>query len=426
MNQLITLENINYLVVLLEGILSFLSPCILPLLPIYLGYLAGNGKRTDENGNIIYERKTVMVNTIAFVIGISVSFFLLGFSFSAIGTIFNNYKATLSIISGIFIIFMGAIQLEIIKIPILEKQHKLKWSKQGKETTPLIAFIMGFTFSFAWTPCIGPVLASVLSLASSKGNMLKGNLLITIYTIGFSIPFIFVGLFTTKILNIIKKNQKIMKYTMKIAGTILIIVGITTIINTTTQTQNILGKQEKQNSVESAEKNNEDKNSAESSESNNNEDEKMNAIDFTLQDQNGNTVTLSDLKGKVVFLNFWATWCSPCKQELPYIQEIYEEYGKNQQDVIILGIVGPKTSMSPNLDNKNEEEIKQFLKDYNITYPVLFDNTGKSFYDYYIQAFPTTFMIDKDGKIYGYVNGALNKETMKKIIEQTKENPPKF
>lgn len=415
MNQLLTTENINFLVVFLEGILSFLSPCILPLLPIYLGYLAGNGKKTDEDGNIIYERKIVMKNTIAFVIGISAAFFVLGFSFSAIGTILKQYKTTLSIIAGIIIIFMGAIQLGIIKISVFEKEHRLKWNKKGKETTPIIAFIMGFTFSFAWTPCIGPVLASVLALASSAGNMLEGNLLIGIYTIGFAIPFLFVGLFTTKILNLIKKNQKIIKYTIKIAGAILVIVGLITIINATIKTENVIGKQESQNVEEVTEENKNENNENKSEEK-----EKYQAIDFSLKDQNGNTVTLSSLKGKVVFINFWATWCPPCKQELPDIQKIYEEYGENKEDVVILGIVGPKTEESSTIDNKNEEEIKQFIKDYNITYPVLFDNTGKSFYDYYIQSFPTTFMIDKEGNIYGYVSGAMNKKTMKDIIEQTK------
>lgn len=414
MNNILNMQNINFLLVFIEGMLSFLSPCVLPLIPLYIGYLAGNGKKEKEDGSIYYARKTVFTNTILFVIGISFAFFLLGMSFSILGSFFYKYKQIFSSLAGLIIIFMGLMQLGIIKIPFLEKEHKIPFLKKGKNVTPIIALIMGFTFSFAWTPCIGPALASVLALASSSSSLLIGNLLVLTYTIGFAIPFLLVGFFTTQILNFFNKKKKIVQYTIKISGVILIIMGIFTIIGLTEKMGAQLGNiSNVQNNTEDIKEKNET--------TSNNKNSRI-APDFTLLDQNGKTHTLSEYKGKVVFLNFWTTWCPPCKEELPYIQQIYEEYKENSEDVIILGIANPKsTEYSYSQDTKNEEEIKEFLKQNNLSYPVVFDKSGEILEKYRIQAFPTTFMIDKDGRIYGYIPGGLTKDNMKDIINQTIE-----
>jgi cytochrome c-type biogenesis protein len=185
-------NNVSFILVFFEGILSFFSPCVIPLIPVYISYLAGNGKIINEDGTIFYKRKKVLTNTLFFVIGISSTFFILGLSFSALGIFFNNNKTLFRQIGGIIII------------------------------------IMGFTFSFAWTPCVGPALSSVLILASGASHPFKGNLLVLVYAIGFILPFLVLGIFTTQTLNFFKENRNFMKYTVKIGGTILIIIGILT------------------------------------------------------------------------------------------------------------------------------------------------------------------------------------------------------
>ena len=139
------------------------------------------------------------------------------------------------------------------------------------------------------------------------------------------------------------------------------------------------------------------------------------APDFTLTDQYGNTHTLSDYKGSVVFINFWATWCPPCRAEMPDIQKLYEEYKEAGDDsVVILGVAAPGLR-----SEKDRDGIVSFLNENGYTYPVLMDETGEQFLNYYVFSYPTTFMIDRDGNVFGYVSGSLPEETMREIIRKT-------
>ena len=131
------------------------------------------------------------------------------------------------------------------------------------------------------------------------------------------------------------------------------------------------------------------------------------APDFNLKDQYGVVHSLENYKGKVIFLNFWATWCPPCKKEMPDIENIYKEYGENKKDVVILGV-----------NSEKENEVKKFLKDKGYTFPTLIDENSEVMRKYFIQAFPTSFVIDKEGNVYGYVMGGLTKEQIKQVIEE--------
>lgn len=412
MENLLASENINLLLVFLEGILSFFSPCILPLIPIYITYLAGNGKGINKKGEIVYRRKTVLIHTILFVLGISFAFFLLGMTFSALGEFFQENKQLFSQIAGILIILMGLIQLGIIKIKFFEKEHKIHQKLNLNKMNAGIAFFMGFTFSFAWTPCVGPALASVLALASSSTNVVLGNLYVLIYTVGFILPFVLLGIFTTQVLNFLKAKPKILQYTIKISAIILIMIGILTLTGATNGINAYLNQLGENNSLEQSKTNNTNKKEKENSHS------KMMAFDFELVDQYGKTHKLSEYKGKVVFLNFWATWCPPCKKEMPDIQMLYEEYGRNEKEVIILGVANPQSKSNPYASDIAQEEISEFLKENQYSFPVVFDTTNDVLKNYFINSFPTTFLINQKGEIEGYAIGAMTKERMKEIIEE--------
>ncbi|HWT76891.1 MAG TPA: cytochrome c biogenesis protein CcdA [Mobilitalea sp.] len=435
--------NISFILVFLEGLLSFFSPCVIPLIPIYMSYLAGNTKQTLEDGTIRYERKKVFFHTIFFILGISSAFFLLGMSFTALGTFFKENQLLFTRIGGILILILGLVQIGFLDISFFQKERRINLSARELRMNPIAAFVLGFTFSFAWTPCVGPALSSVLIMASGSSSALVGNLLVIVYAAGFVIPFLILGLFTTHALNFLKKHKNLLKYTVKSGGVILILIGIMTFtgwMNSVSSYLNKLTPAKYQENTDNsytfptpdaatsgtvptdvpsatpgASADNSDNNSSGSSDSK----KKNPAFDFTLTDQYGNVHTLSDYKGKVVFLNFWATWCPPCKGEIPDIEALYNEYGKNEGDVIFLGVANPKSDEYPNNSDVSKEEVTKFLKDNNYTFPVVFDETGDVLSSYYISAFPTTFMIDKDGNIYGYAPGALTKEMMKNAIEET-------
>ncbi|MBU3878636.1 redoxin domain-containing protein [Faecalicatena sp. AGMB00832] len=442
--------SVPVLTVFVQGLLSFFSPCVLPLIPLYIGYLSGGTRTVGEDGKVYFSRKKVMINTLFFVIGVSFTFFLLGFGASVLGNFFKGSQTMFARIGGILIVLFGLYQLGIFgRSKMLSQEHRLPFHLDALAMSPWTALVMGFTFSFAWTPCVGPALSSVLLMSASASTKVWGFVLIGVYTLGFVLPFLAVGVFSTTLLDLFKRHNNVVKYTVKVGGILMILMGammFTGKMNAITgylsdvqteqqadgknagqSTDKNAGQSSKQKADEQKDSGSSDQKKAESgaqsqdktqgssSDSQEKEQELSNAIDFELKDQYGNVHKLSDYKGKTIFMNFWATWCPPCRAEMPDIQKLYESYQKEEDpEVVILGIAGPGYGQE-----KSEDEVKQFLTDNGYTYPVLMDNGGSLFEQYGIYSFPTTFMITKEGKIFGYVSGQLSEEIMKNIIAQT-------
>ncbi|HCU2651725.1 TPA: redoxin family protein [Clostridioides difficile] len=420
------MQNVNLFLVFIEGIVSFFSPCILPILPIYLSILSNSSVENLKEGKTSFIGSSLFKNTIFFALGISTTFFILGSSVKVLSMFFNENKDLIMFIGGIIIIIMGLFYMGIIKSSILNREKR--FNVKFKEMKAITAFILGFTFSFGWTPCIGPILASVLVMVSSSSNHLSANLLIAVYTIGFILPFIITAMFYSKLFKTIDKIRSNMEIIKKIGGIILIVSGILMMVNgfgsiskhfNTSQNSKIESKQEenkRENSTDKEENSDGNYSQKDSNNDNNdkgsNDEDRIKSIDFTLTDQYGKTHKLSDYEGKVVFLNFWATWCPPCKEEMPYIEQLYKDYNKNNDDVVILGVA------SPNLGREgSREHVVNFLKDQGYTFPVVLDEDGALAYQYGINAFPTTFIIDKEGYVTQYIPGAMDKATMASFIE---------
>lgn len=434
----LTLEtSISMITVLIQGLLSFFSPCVFPLVPLYMSYLAGGMQEVDEKGEIIYPRKKIFIHTVAFVLGIGVCFLLLGFGFTVAGQFFKDYRVWFARISGIIMIFFGLYQLGAFgKSKVLEGEHRLQFDLGKWTMNPLTAWLLGFTFSFAWTPCVGPTLTSVLLMAGTSGTTLEGLALILVYISGFTVPFLAVGMFTGEVLTFFRKHMNIVKYTVKIGAVVLIIMGIMTLTGwmngvtsylsglvsneqTATEEQEVKEKEEEKESAETEDNPKvETSPDAEENEEGQEQEERpeIPAPDITLKDQYGVEHSLLSYKGKTVFLNFWATWCGPCKKELPDIQKMYEEYGMNEENIVVLGITNPGGQ------DVSKEEISTFLEENGFTYPTLFDETGEIFSMFGVSSFPTTFMIDANGNIYGYVTGMLTEDMMKDIVQQTMDS----
>lgn len=412
--------SVPALTVFIQGILSFFSPCVLPLVPLYVGYLAGGAKTVEADGTIRYPRGRVMWNTLFFVLGISATFFLLGFGFTALGQFFSDNRLWFARISGIIMVLFGLYQLGVFGHSMaLEREHRLPFRLGGRTMGPLVALVLGFTFSFAWTPCVGPVLGSVLLMASSSASAPAAALLIGVYTLGFVLPFLAVGLFTGGVLSFFKRHQQVVRWTGKAGAALLILMGVMTFtgfMNGFTEYLSQTGSAVPQSqSVGSGE----EPSASTDADNGASEPPVVPAPDFTLVDQYGEEHTLSDYEGKTVFLNFWATWCGPCKREMPEVQALYEKYGNNEGDVIVLGVANPKSEEYPYHQDVTQPEVEQFLEDGGYTFPVVMDVTGEVFYSYGISAFPTTFMIGADGNVFGYVPGALTGDMMESIVQQT-------
>ena len=422
--------SVPVLTVLTQGLLSFFSPCVLPLVPLYIGYFSGGAKTVDEDGTIHYPRRRVLLHTVFFVFGISAAFFLLGFGFTAIGRFFSDNQYLLARISGIIMIMFGLYQLGVFgHSNVLEKERKLPFRLDRISMGPLPALLLGFTFSFAWTPCVGPTLSSVLLLAGTAGNASRGMGLIFVYTLGFVMPFLAVGLFTRTVLGFFKKYRNVVRYTVKLGALLLIFMGVMTLTGLmngltgylsgfdglfseqTESAPEVNAIEASDNEIEGAVEDQGDV-----SDEDNSSTEIILAPDFTLTDQNGNVHTLSDYRGQTVFLNFWATWCPPCRSEMPEIQKLYEEYGYNEGKLVVLGIAAPDIGQEGDIAS-----ITTFLIENEYTFPVAMDSQGTFTFIYGIRAYPTTFMISEDGSIYGYVEGALTEDLMRSIVEQTME-----
>ena len=250
-------------------------------------------------------------------------------------------------------------------------------------------------------------------MTSSVGSMSKGLLLIGVYTLGFVIPFLLLGCFTGAMLNGFKKHKGIVKYTVKLGGLLMLLMGILMITGFTNSINSYLSGAGVPENMVDVEENIVEEDVKEDIVI----DNVPKAPDFTLMDQNGNYHTLSEYQGKVVFLNFWASWCGPCQSEMADIQEIYEEYGFNENDVVILGVANPSTQQYRNQDISTIE-LGRFIKSRNLTYPTVMDITSEVFSQYGITSLPTTFMINKNGEVFGSILGALSKDMMVKMVGQ--------
>lgn len=424
-----TLETgISAAAVFVQGLLSFFSPCVLPLVPLYLGYLAGGlneaagGDGADAEGTKLQEEKgsrfRLFLRVLCFTLGISGAFFVLGLGASAAGSFFREQRMVLSRIGGLLIILFALYQLGLFgNSKVIDRERRLPLHLEKMAMSPVTALIMGFAFSFAWTPCVGPALTSVLLMAGSAQTSAKGFLLIGVYTLGFILPFLAAGIFTARLLGFFRRHMTAVKYTVKIGGVIMLLIGIVMFVGKMNDITGYLsGLQNTADVHNSGESGSAEDDGA--SEGDSSVEAGIPGYELELKDQFGNTHTLADYKGKVIFLNFWATWCGPCRNEMPDIQKLYEEYSAQGEDaeVVILGVASPGLAGEGTVS-----EITGFMEENGYTYPVLMDESGEMMTGYGITAFPTTFMITKNGEIYGYVPGQLTEELMRTIIEQTIE-----
>lgn len=207
-------------IAMLAGVISFLSPCVLPIVPPYLAYMAGTS--TSEMGGKTDPR--VVRAALFFVLGLSTVFLLLGFAASALGRAFLQYQEYLGYAAGVVIIAFGLHFLGLIRIPLLFKEARFDAGNRGG--TPFGAYVLGLAFAFGWTPCIGPVLGAILSLAAQEGSVSKGMALMALYAIGLGVPFLLAAIYINKFVGLMGRFKAHMGTIEKVMGGLLVAVGI--------------------------------------------------------------------------------------------------------------------------------------------------------------------------------------------------------
>ncbi|MDN5568975.1 MAG: cytochrome c biogenesis protein CcdA [Paracoccus sp. (in: a-proteobacteria)] len=201
------------------GVLSFLSPCVLPIVPPYLAYMTGvgvNGLKTRE--------RSAVVPALFFVLGLSTVFLIMGFAASAFGRAFLQYQDLLARISGVMVIVMGLHFLHVFRIPFLDQEARMDAGKQ--DGGAFGAYILGLAFAFGWTPCIGPQLGMILSLAATGGELSRGTALLAIYALGLGIPFLLAAIFINRAIGLMNRIKPYLKTIERVMGALLIVVGV--------------------------------------------------------------------------------------------------------------------------------------------------------------------------------------------------------
>lgn len=207
----------------LAGLISFLSPCVLPLVPGYVSLISGAGveELKSPQGQLM---RRVMVNSVGFILGFSVVFITLGAISTEIGQLAAQYKHTLSIIAGVVVIVFGIHLTGIVQIPFLlqdARMHNVKGS-----STVIGAFIVGFAFAFGWTPCLGPILSVILGFASQQDTLVKGILLLGVYSLGLAVPFLLTSLLMRRFLEFYSRFRSHMHALEVASGALMIGLGV--------------------------------------------------------------------------------------------------------------------------------------------------------------------------------------------------------
>lgn len=480
----------------LAGLISFLSPCVLPLVPGYVSLISGAGidELKSSQGGL---KRRVMVNSIAFILGFSVVFIALGAAATEIGEALGYYRSFIAREAGVLIILFGLHMTGLVTIKALYSDVRLHNVKGN--STIWGSFAVGFAFAFGWTPCVGPILSVILGFASTESSLLKGVALLATYSLGLAVPFLLTSLGIGEFLKFYSRFKRHMHVVEVGSGVLLIALGELLVFDRFTLISNwlsslgrfevwlegvvthsafiaigiaailvllVLGlyaafRRERpiaaqaeilppeqtepsaQGQPDEAQPDQAQPVAARSrnplalvaasviaagmlyfgfhaarrSDSNPDQQSRVGyatpAPDFTLESLDGRSVTLSNLRGKAVLLNFWATWCGPCKIETPWLVELQNQYGP--QGLQIIGVEA---------GDDGKDEISKFAQDMRMNYPILLGK--ESVDDAYggMPALPESFFIGRDGKIVDKIIGLRGREDIEESIKKALNTEP--
>jgi cytochrome c-type biogenesis protein len=394
-------SNITIGIAFLAGLASFLSPCVLPLVPGYISLMSGVSiDRLKDGGSKSAARRAVIFNSLAFNAGLSIIFLALGATAGWLGSaVLSN--PWVRIIGGLVIIAFGLHLIGLLKITALYRDTR-KFSDE-KPRGMLGSLTLGIAFAAGWTPCIGPILGGIIGLAATSGGWKGGLVLSAFYSAGLALPFLVTGLAINQFLGFYAKFRQHLHKVEVVSGVVLIMIGLLIATNYVTQLNSLLAGiiPNLENVVKPPPVTPPAVNTTTSA------GNFQPAPDVEFQTLDGKPFRLADLRGRVVLLNFWATWCGPCRAEVPEFNEMQREL-KSQG----LEVLGVSTSPTDSVD-----VIREFQKDVPQEYTVL---RGPESLDATFAngpGLPVTHIIDREGRLREKLIGQRDRAVFEGLIK---------
>src|ERR1044071_7034364 len=373
------------------GILSFLSPCVLPLVPGYISLISGVSIDRLKEGTS--SRRAVILNSLAFNVGLSVIFLILGTTAGLVGAAITS-NPWVRIIGGLVIIAFGLQLIGLLKISALYKDTRFFSSEKPRGVFGSAA--LGMAFAAGWTPCIGPILGGIIGLAATSGGWRSGLVLSAFYSAGLAVPFLLTGLGINQFLSFYKNFRRHLHKVEVVSGVVLIAVGLLVMSGNSTKlassrfmaliphAEGLLNRWFKTETPPAKEPATANTNF-----------EMVPDVEFhTLA---GKPFRLKELQGQVVLLNFWATYCIPCREEIPALNALQHELQPQG-----LRIVGASVDDTVDGVNAYQKEVAKF------DYQVLLGGSDIKV-KFEQSVLPTTYLIDRQGRIRQKIIGARNK-----------------
>jgi len=383
------------------GLLSFLSPCVLPLVPGYISLMSGVSidhlKGVTQDEGVVNARRAVIANSLAFNAGLSVIFLALGGTAGLVGAaIINN--VWVRVIGGLVIIVFGLHLIGILKIKYLYKDTR-QFSDQ-KPRGMLGSLALGIAFAAGWTPCIGPILGGIIGLAATSGGWKGGLILSAFYSAGLAVPFLLTGLGINQFLGFYSRFRRHLHKVEVVSGIILIAIGILVASNRVTLLSSSW--------LASIIPNLESKLHLRGGDAPPPVDERHHpyaaAPDVQFTKLDGSPFRLKDLRGRVVLLNFWATWCIPCRSEIPSLSAMQKDF--ESRGLSVIGVSYDDTAAL----------IQDFQKDIPQSYQIVLGGreVGSQLP---ASPLPTTYIIDRQGNVREKLIGERSRAAFEAIIK---------
>jgi len=378
------------------GILSFLSPCVLPLVPGYISLISGVSIDGLKEGTS--KKRLVIINSLAFNAGLSVIFLILGTTAGLVGAAITS-NPWVRIIGGLVIIAFGLQLIGLLKISALYKDTR--FFSDDKPRGIFGSAALGMAFAAGWTPCIGPILGGIIGLAATSGGWRSGLVLSAFYSAGLAVPFLLTGLGINQFLSFYKNFRRHLHKVEIVSGVVLILVGLLVMSGKST----LLATSKVMAWIPNAEgwlKLDEKTPQQVAPPPNTKFDP---APDVEFQTLAGKSFRLKELQGQVVLLNFWATYCIPCREEIPALNALQHEL--QPQGLAIVG-----ASLDDTIDGVNayQQEVAKF--DYQV---LLGGSDAKVKFEQAV--LPTTYLIDRQGRIRQKIIGARNKASWEALVK---------